>query len=124
MLHFVCYSRKLWKDRFIFRETWSRPPLYHPLVCGIPQGSILGHLLFIIYINDLPNASNLLKTFLFADDTILFYSHKDPNQLIRVNDHELGIIKNIWMAQSKQIITQCRQNKLYSFSTQAKTHDC
>ena len=71
-------------------------------------------------INDLPNASNLLKTFLFADDTSFFNSHKDPYQLIRVNDHELGIIKNIWMAQSKQIITQCRQNKLYSFSTQAK----
>ena len=46
-------------------------------------------------INDLPNASNLLKTFLFADDTSFFNSHKDPNQLIRVNDHELGIIKNI-----------------------------
>ena len=46
-------------------------------------------------INDLPNESNLLKTFLFADDTSFFNSHKDPNQLIRVNDHELGIIKNI-----------------------------
>ena len=75
-------------------------------------------------INDLPNASNLLKTFLFADDTSFLNSHKDPNQLIRVNDHELGIIKNIWMAKSKQIITQCRQNKLYSFSIQAKTHNC
>ena len=46
-------------------------------------------------VNDLPNASNLLETFLFADDTRFFNSHKDPNQLIRVNDHELGIIKNI-----------------------------
>ena len=58
-------------------------------MCGIPQGSILGPLFFIIYINDLPNASNLLKTFLFADDTSLFYSYKDPTQLIRVMNCEL-----------------------------------
>ena len=60
------------------------------VVCGIPQGSILVPLLFIIYIIDLPNASNLFKTYLFADDTSLFYSQKDPNQLIRVMNCELS----------------------------------
>ena len=29
--------RELWKDRFIFRETWSRPPLYHPHYCTVKQ---------------------------------------------------------------------------------------
>ena len=46
--------------------------------------------MFIIYINDLPDASNLLKTFLFSDDTSLFYSHKDAKQLIRVMNCELS----------------------------------
>ena len=85
------------------------PPLYHPLVCGIPQGSILGHLLFIIYINDLPNASNLLKTFLFEDDTSLFYSHKDPNQLIHLMNCELPKIFE-WLKLNKLSLNVAKTN--------------
>ena len=64
------------------------------VVCGVPQESIVGPLLFILYVNDLCRVSNILKPIMFADDTNLLFSHKNKKELfLNVNSGLSKIIQ-------------------------------
>ena len=65
---------------------------YETIICGIPQGSTLGPLLFLLYINDLPNCSNKLSFRIFADDTNLFYTSDSLSNLESVMNEELKLV--------------------------------
>ena len=64
--------------------------------CGVPQGSILGPLLFLVYINDLANVCKCSMPLLFTDDKNLFFSGKDPHSIEAQINEELKYISE-WL---------------------------
>ena len=77
------------------------------LSCGVPQGSILGPLLFLIYINDLAYTSPNAITILFADDTNAIYKHRSYQELQRLINDDLTILCD-WFKANKLALNETK----------------
>ena len=91
------------------------------ITCGTPQGSILGPLLFLLYINDLPDASKLLSFHLFADDTDIYFSHKNHNDLELILNQELQAVAE-WMKSNRQALSISKTNFILFHSKRLKPY--
>ena len=98
--------------------------LWRSVLAGVPQGSILGPVLFLIYISDLPNElkSNVK---LFADDTSLFTIVKDKNESVNTLNNDLMLISK-WVYNWKMLFnpdtSKPAQEVLFSRKKQVQIH--
>ena len=81
--------------------------------CGVPQGSILGPLLFLFFINDLPNCNLLSDVRMYADDTNLTYASKDHEELFSSFTRDLGNLKQ-WLDSNRLSLNVVKTKCLFT----------
>ena len=87
-------------NRYQFESINNTSSSFLRIECGVRQGSIIGPILFILYINDLPRVSTTLKFLLYADDTNILYENTDTKVIIKTINMEMPkIIK--WLKSNK-----------------------
>ena len=91
---------------------------FQKIKCGVPQGSVLGPLLFLLYINDICESTSIVDFHLFADDTSIFYSNKNLKILEHNVNNALKDISN-WLIANK-LSLNVDKSKLLMFNVSNK----
>ena len=103
------WFRSYFQDRKLFVHYKGVSSDKLNLSCGVPQGSVLGPLLFIVYTNDLPNSILTAKSILFADDTTLYTSSNNMTELFNSVQRDLDSLSD-WFKANKLSLNATKTN--------------
>ena len=95
------------RQQYVLYNNTESEKMY--ISCGVPQGSVISPLLFLLFANDITNVSKLIKFVLFADDTNLFFSGTNLDTLIQCVNVELKKIEH-WFQVNKLFINAKKTN--------------
>ena len=90
------------------------------ITSGVPQGSILGPLFLLQYINDIQNCSKIISIILFADDTNIFYSNSCLKTLNKIIQLEIDKISD-WLNVNKLSINTTKTKFIFYLDLQKKS---
>lgn len=88
---------------------------------GIPQGSVLGPILYLIYVNELPSISNLFSICLFADDTTIIFDNSNKKDLLRTCNEGMNLFFS-WCCANRLSVNVAKTNVML-FSNTLKPSD-
>lgn len=74
---------------------------------GVPQGSILGPILFVVYVNDLPQSVMKSSIGMYANDTVIYFSDTSPCLIKQVLQNDLNYIEQ-WLQETKLVLNQSK----------------
>ena len=115
--HILQWFESYLKNRKQFVQIKNLKSQIKSPTCEVPQGSILGSLLSILYINDLANVSNVLFPILFADVTSVYIEADKKLDLIKTLNKELAKL-NIWSNANKLTINIAKSHHMVISSRQ------
>ena len=121
------HSAIAWFDSYLYNRiqvTKHNSTLSDPLAneCGVPQGSILGHLVFICYINDLPKHLTQTTASIYADDTALLAFVNNIQTSENKLQHDVSILCK-WFDTNKLCMNSCKTKTMLFTSNHSNLKD-